>query len=180
MAAQKKAAGWSELKAHLIDVDKAELLALLKDLYGANKDTQKFLHARYGLGDVLAPYKATISQWINPRDVRMPYSVSKAKKAITDYKKAVGLPSDLAQLYVFYCEEVFVALERCGVEDEAFYDSLCVMFAQALAAIQKLAPAEQQPLLARMWEVRTQGNPLGWGVGDDFADAWETAGLPAM
>ena len=32
-------------------------------------------------------------------------SVAKAKKAISDYKKATGLPQGVAELSVFYCEE---------------------------------------------------------------------------
>jgi hypothetical protein len=40
-----------------------------------------------------------------------PVSVSKAKKAIAEYKKAIGQPQDLAQLSIFYCEEAFSFLE---------------------------------------------------------------------
>lgn len=122
------------------------------------------------------PYKETITQWINPSDLRKPLSVAKAKKAIDDYKKAVGEPQGLAELGVFYCEEVFVSLDRCLSEDESFYDSLCVMFAQALGYIQKL-PSKEQQYLDRMWQVRLKGNEIGWGVWDDFEQAWEAAGL---
>ena len=182
MATKKKTASWSDLKAHLVGMEKDQLLALVKDLYGASKETQQFLHARYAVGgsDVLEPYKATITQWINPGDVRKPLSVSKAKKAITDYKKAVGDPQGLAELGVFYCEQVFASLDLCTSEDESFYDSLCVMFAQALVHIQKLPQSDLSPYIERMWQVRLKGNEIGWGVWDDFEQAWETAGLPEM
>jgi hypothetical protein len=44
-------------------------------------------------GDVLEPYKTIIGRWLRP-DVykHQEYSVSKAKRPITDYKKAAGLP----------------------------------------------------------------------------------------
>lgn len=182
MATKKKTASWSDLKAHLVGMEKDQLLALVKDLYGASKETQQFLHARYAVGgsDVLEPYKATITQWINPGDVRKPLSVSKAKKAITDYKKAVGDPQGLAELGVFYCEQVFASLDLCTSEDESFYDSLCVMFAQALVHIQKLPQSDRSPYIERMWQVRLKGNEIGWGVWDDFEQAWKTAGLPEM
>lgn len=51
------------------------------------------------------------------------------------------------------------------------------MFAQALGYIQKLPSTEQQPYLDRMWQVRLKGNEIGWGVWDDFEQAWEVAGL---
>jgi len=41
---------WTDVKRQLADFDKAGLLALVQDLYAANKDNQEFLHARLGLG----------------------------------------------------------------------------------------------------------------------------------
>ena len=178
MTLKQKSPGWREVKSQLTGLDKVQLLALVSDIYIASKEAQSFLHTRYALGsDVLAPYKATITRWINPRDLNGQLSVSKAKKAIADYKKASGQLLGLAELGVFYCEEVFAFLDRCAVDEESFYDSLCVMFAQALAAIKKLPQAEQEPFIARMWEVRLKGNQVGWGVWDDFEQAWEGAGL---
>jgi len=70
------------------------------------KDNQTFLHARFGLGDdVLKPYKTTIDRWLWPDMFKnQDTSVSKAKKAISDYKKAIGQPEGLAELMVIYCE----------------------------------------------------------------------------
>lgn len=80
----KKKVGWSDLKAQLVGLEKTELLQLVKDLYSSSKDVQQFLHARYAMGggDVLAPYKDTITQWINPSDLRKPLSVSKGRCCI--------------------------------------------------------------------------------------------------
>ena len=79
-----------------------------------------FLHARFGLsGDPLEPYKDVISRWFNPPDFRSPISVRKAKKAISDYKAALGQPDGLAELTVFYCEQVFDFLAGCGIPGPA-------------------------------------------------------------
>jgi hypothetical protein len=65
--------------------------------------------------DQLKPYKATISKSICPDLMRgQPVSVSKAKKAISDYKKAIGQPKGLAELTIIYCEGAFNFLETCG------------------------------------------------------------------
>ncbi|MEJ7609008.1 MAG: hypothetical protein WKF37_22730, partial [Bryobacteraceae bacterium] len=72
----------------------------------ASKENQKFLHARFGLGtDVLKPYKETIERWLWP-DVlwNQDTSVAKAEQAISSYRNAVGQPSAVAELMVFYCE----------------------------------------------------------------------------
>src|SRR6266571_7868995 len=83
---------WSDIKEKLADFDRAGMLTLVQDMYGASKDNQAFLHARFGLGaDTLKPYKATIARWLWPDLSRgQDTSISKAKKAIADYKKAVG------------------------------------------------------------------------------------------
>ena len=54
------------------------------------------------------------------------------------------------------------------------------MFAQALGHIQKLPQGDRSPYIERMWQVRLKGNEIGWGVWDDFEQAWKTAGLPEM
>jgi hypothetical protein len=64
------------------------------------------LLSRFGLGeDVLETYKKTIDRWLWPEPFRnQDTSVSKAKQAISHYKKAVGDPVGLTELMVFYCE----------------------------------------------------------------------------
>ena len=100
---QKKSPSWADVKTILADVDRAGVLALLQDLYSSSKENQAFLHARFGLGsDPLLPYKTSISRWLWPDISRaQDTSISKAKKAISDYKKAVGRPDELAELMTF-------------------------------------------------------------------------------
>ena len=163
----KTTPSWSDVKTRLADFDRAGLLGLVQDLYAASKDNKTFLHARFGLGDdPLKPYKDVITQWINPPDYRKPQSVAKAKKAISDYKKALGQPEGVAELTVFYCEEVFDFLAGCGMDDEGFYDALVRMFEQALKGTATLP--EAQPLMARLDLVRQRCHNLGYGVGDDM------------
>src|SRR4051812_37429865 len=99
--------GWSNVKARLASFNRAELLALVQSPYASSWDNQAFLHARLDLGnDPIAPYKKTISRWIHPDvDKVQDYSITKAKKAISDYKKAIGLPEGMAELSIHFCEE---------------------------------------------------------------------------
>lgn len=63
-----RSAKWSDLKARLTDLDRAGLIALLRDLHAASRDNQVCLHARFGLvDDVLGPYKGTIDRWLRAR-----------------------------------------------------------------------------------------------------------------
>jgi hypothetical protein len=52
---------WSDVRAALLDFDRAGLRGLVQDLYTASKDNQAFLHARLGLGhDQLHPSKQVL------------------------------------------------------------------------------------------------------------------------
>ena len=123
---------WSDVKAKLALFDRAGLVGLLSDLHSLSRDNQAFLHARLGLGpDPLAPYKTTISRWICPDVIRgQVISVTKAKKAISDYRKAIGLSVGVAKLSVFYCESAARQLSECGMEDEGYFAALVRIIAR--------------------------------------------------
>lgn len=172
MATRKNTPSWSDVKAELADFDRAGLMGLVQDLYAASKDNQAFLHARFALGgDVLEPYKASIDRWLSP-DVfkNQDVSVSKAKKAIADYKKAVGQPQGLAELMVLYCERAASFSAEYGLQDESFLDPLVRMFEQALKTVATL-PEDQRPhLWARLDALRQVSHNIGYGVGDNMDD----------
>ncbi len=172
MATKKSTPNWIDVKTKLVDFDRAGLIGLVQDLYAASKDNQAFLHARFALGgNVLKPYKATIDRWLCP-DVfkNQDTSVSKAKKAISDYKKAIGLPEGLAELMVFYCERAAGFSNDVGLQYEGYFDALVRMFGQALKAIHALPAACRPALVARLDAVRHISHNFGYGVGDDMDD----------
>ncbi len=172
MGTKKSAPGWSDVKARLGDFDRAALVGLVQDLYAASKDNQAFLNARFALGgDVLKPYKATIDRWLWP-DVfkNQDTSVAKAKKAISDYKKAIGQPEGLAELMVFYCERAAGFSNDVGLQDEGYFDALVRMFGQALKTIDGLPQDCKPALMARLDAVRHISHNFGYGVGDDIDD----------
>lgn len=179
MAAKKNGPGWSDVKAQLADMDRANLIRLLQDMYAASKENQSFLHARYALGDeVLKPYKATIDRWLWPDFRRnQDFSVSKAKKAISDFKKAVGPSEGAVELMVFYCERSAGFSNEFGLQDEGYFDALVLMFKQALDAIQALPLENRQALLARLDAVRHTSHAFGYGVGDDMDRLLAKGGL---
>src|SRR3954453_20348383 len=154
MAAKPKKDGpsWSDVKARLAEFDRAGLLGLVQDLYAASKDNQAFLHTRFGLGgDVLDPYKAAIDRWLWPNVYRnQNFAVSKAKKAIADYKKASGRPEGLAELMIFFCERAAGFAREFGFQEETYMDALVRMFAQALKQVAALPDAQQEVMLDRL------------------------------
>jgi len=161
---------WTDVKAKLADFDRAALLGLIQSLYTAHKDNQTFLHSRFGLGeDVLEPYKKIIDRWLWPDVFRkQDTSVAQAKRAISDYKKAVGDPEGLAELMVFYCEQAAGFCSDIANDDEGYFNALVRMFEQALKLANALSVERRDHLVARLDRVRVISHKFGYGVGDDM------------
>jgi hypothetical protein len=90
-------------------------------------------------------------------------SVSKAKKAIADYKKAIGRPEGMAELSIFYCEEAFGFLESCSMEDESYFAALIRMYGRSLEFVSSLPTAKRATYLERLDKLRSRGSHVGWG-----------------
>lgn len=164
---------WEEVKAELTSFDRAALLAVLQDLYAAAEGNRAFLHARFGLGqNPLQPYKKIIDRWLWPDVFRgEETSVARAKRAISDYRKASGDPEGLAELMVYYCEQAAGFCRDVDHQDAAYCDALVRMFEQALRTTTDLAANSgviRDRLLGTLDHVRSICHGLGYGVGDDM------------
>lgn len=167
---QKKQPTWSDVKTRLTDFDRTGLLALVQDLYAASKNNRAFLHARFNLGDdALKPYKTTIARWLYPDVLRsQDISIAKAKKAISDYKKAIGQAEGLVELAVFYCEQATAFCNDYGLQDEGYFDATVRMFETALKTIAQLPETQRQTFWPRLDTVRRISHNFGYYVGDDM------------
>src|SRR5262249_598849 len=149
----------------------------VQDLYAASNANQAFLHARFGLGpDPLGPYKAAISRWINPDLMKnQTVSVSKAKKAIADYHKAIGRQEGLAELSIFFCEQAFSFVEGCSLTEEQYFVALIRMDDRSVNHVSSLPLAERRAYVERLGKLRSRAKQVGWGVEDELNDLWHAA-----
>lgn len=92
-------------------------------------------------------------------------SVSKAKKAISDYKKAVDQPEGLVELMVFYCEMATDFCDELGMQDEGYFGALVRMFEQAIKLAETLPHGQRDAFFARLDRVRLVCHNFGYGVG---------------
>ena len=123
--------------------------------------------------DVLEPYKKTIDRWLWPDPFRnQDTSVSKAKQAISHYKRAVGDAAGVAELMVFYCEQAAGYCQDIGYQEEGFFDALVRMFEQALKSATTLPADGRDSLIVRLNRVREISHAFGYGVGDDMDYLW--------
>lgn len=163
---------WIDVKQQLLDKEHKELVNIIKLLYQADKGNQTFLYTHLALDKhYLEPYKEKIERHVFPDILaREDYSVVKAKKAISDYKKALGKPADIAELEVFYCECAGDFLESICLEDENFFLALERMFERAVKSVLALPPKQQKKYGARLNHVYRLSDNWGWGVQDELTD----------
>ena len=114
-----------------------------------------------------SPHKAPTLRW---PDVfrRQETSVSKAKQAISDYKKALGDPEGLAELMVFYCERAAGFSKGVSHDDAGYFDALVRMFEQSLKITNTLAGNARRGLLTRLDRVRNISHEFGYDVGEEM------------
>lgn len=168
---------WSTVKAAVSRLDEVALLELIRDLYGLSPGNQQFVEARLGLQrDPLGPYKEIITECLYP-DVfsKQPIQISKAKKAIGEYRKAVpDVPGEL-ELMIHFVESGNRFTLEYGDIDEGFYDALLLMYDRAIKALKDL-PVPQQPAFRdRLEEIARSALGIGWGYGDGLCDAFYSA-----
>ena len=145
---------------------------MVSDLYYLSKENKAFLHARFAVGgDTLAPYKKTISACMYP-DVytNKPIEVSKAKKAISSYSKAVGDALGEAELMTFFVECGNKFTLDFGDIDEAFYAALNRMYRRAIDKVLSLPGEQRDEFQGRLEAIMTSSSNIGWGYHDTLCD----------
>ena len=167
---------WKETRSFLTEASHKDLLSLVGDLYALRKENQDFLHARFIKdGNTLTPYKKAIEKCISPAEPwKHPVKLSLARKAISDYRKAVGDPEGLAELMLFYAECGVRFTLEFGDIDEPFYNSVESVFSDGLKALNRCSPDVANKLLPRFENAVQSTDSMGWGFHDGLRDALES------
>jgi len=158
------------VKNRVASLDQKQLVQLARDLYGFSQENKHFFHARFAVGEEpLAPYKKTIAECMYPNVYRdKPIEISKAKRAISAYSKAVGDPSGEAELMTYFVECGNSFTVEFGDIDEEFYISLNLMYKRTIEKVLSL-PAEQRgEFRERLKEIMTSSCGIGWGYHDEL------------
>lgn len=163
---------WKAVKEALERVDRKGLLSLVQELYSLCSENQTFILTRYGLIDELRPYKETIRECVYPEGDQ-PIRLGEARKAIGQYKKAVGEPEGLLELAVYYVECGTDCTMEYGDIDEGFYESMESMLDHAAALLRRVEPEVRERYRPRFQALidKTLGK-IGWGYGDYLADVF--------
>jgi hypothetical protein len=168
---------WPAVRSAISGFDRAALLELIRDLYGLTESNQRFVDARLGLWRApLAHYKEVVAECMYPDVFRKrPIQISKAKKAISEYRKAARNARGEIELMVHFVECGNSFTLEYGDIDEGFYAALVHMYAKAIKAIKDLPDPEQPAFRDRLWELAKSADGIGWGYYDGLCDAFFSA-----
>ncbi len=168
---------WSDVKKALADYDRPALLGLIADLYASNPANKTFLHARFGASEeALKPYQKIIEESMFP-DVykNKPIQIAKAKKAITDYTRAVGDKKGILELMLCFVENGTSFTVNYGDMYEEFYLAIERMYDKALDLLLTMDDQIVAEYRDRFEEVVTSTSDIGWGFHDMLGELFNSA-----
>ena len=164
---------WSTTKSALLELDRSELIRLVGELYRRDRSNRDYLHTRFALAeDALKPYRATIEDCLYPNAERnWSLQVAKAKRAISDYKKAASNDKQgTIELMVYFVERGTQFSLDYQFMDERFVQALVGMYRRAVDELLELPEEDQERYWHRLRKVLSCAEPIGWGYNDALRD----------
>ena len=166
---------WSDIKKKVLTLDSNDLVNLVGELYRLTGTNQNFLNTRFGHG-VLKPYLDTIDGCMYPTANRLDVKVALAKRAISEYLKA--MPTDYggeAELKTYFIER---GTEFC-IDYAYFHEPLCQaflrMYISAIDTIQRLPLEEQGGFRQRLKVIATSVGEIDETFEDAFREQYENS-----
>lgn len=170
---RKTKPSWVDVKTKLVDFDHAGLIQLVADLYAAEKANQSFLHARFSIGgDPLEIYKKRIHKALFPNVLgrNSDVKITDAKKAISEYQKAIGLPGGMLELHLYFCEVAMDFSMDYGYASEGFFDAVYLQFKKTAEALGKVSEEQKEDALDRLYDLCHIASNVGYGLEGDMVD----------
>jgi hypothetical protein len=169
---------WSQIKSRLLSLEKQDLVNVIRDLYQLNTDNKVFLTTHLGFGDpetFMAPYKRTIQRVFNPERGFPSLTLSAARKALNDFKKASANQKAIADMMIYYVEQGVACTLNYGDIDAAFYSSLEGVFEDAIDLIKKMDSDELvEEFRPRLKRLVSSTSGIGWGFHDFLSDIYHS------
>ena len=161
------------LKKELKNLSQQETITLICSLYQSCPDAADILNAKFSGEDyiqgLLSDGKEKISKELSGRGMKVP-SLSKAKKAISDFKNVGASPQDILELKMHYVECLAHFGNLFGDMPESFYDSLESVYCDVVSGLNKLRSEELfAAFYPRLEKVISEVDGLGYGISDSLS-----------
>lgn len=164
--------GWASIRSAVNGNEKAQLMALVKDLYDLSPENRSFLEARFKPAAGVDAYKDAIDAALYP-DVyhNQVVQLAQGRKAIAQYRNASGDIEGTLELMTFYVERGTQFTVDFGDIDEAFYNSVEGMFRDVVDLLKDKGSELADRFVPRLAAVRDSAKGIGWGFYDGLYEA---------
>jgi len=162
-------AGWGAIKAKLKGLDVPELVALIRDLYEASPDNQRFLRGRLVPTSAdLEEYRGRVIDAVYPDPLsRNRVSIGEAERLIRHYRLSTRDESGAVDLMLALVEAGTEQAVDLGFGDgESYFASLERVLESVVEALPSLPVSAQSNLVQRLRQVAERSEPTGFGYGD--------------
>jgi len=168
----------NSLKSHLSNLNKSELIHLVKELANLRKENLVYLEAKFAepfeLPKVIQYYKEIIRDEFYPKRGESKMRLSVARKAISDFRKASKNEKAVIDLMIFYVETGTKFTNDYGDINEAFYTSMESMYWKVINLLNK---TEDTGLIEhfrpRLKAIVKNTEGIGWGYHNNLSDLYE-------
>jgi hypothetical protein len=161
---------WSAVERQLTDMDRPELIALLRDLFKSSDTARTFLAMRVLGGDggeTLEKYRKRVVGQFFPARGMGKLDLREARRSIREYQKSTADITGTIDLLLSYVEAGTEFTNSFGDINETFYRSLEAALGEMADLLRTPAGRPQygvfQPRLDRMLG---SASSIGWGYSD--------------
>lgn len=161
------------LKQHLKGLHEAALIEIILDLNKTFKDVQEYLQVKFtpeNTSEIYEKYKKLIKAEFFPARGYGKCRLSKAGKAISDFKKLKVHREQVFDLMIFYVEMGADYTNTYGDIDAEFYEKMEDMFENALMDIVDFGLQEQ--FISRCEAIVEETANIGWGFHDTLGEIY--------
>lgn len=161
---------WTIVERQLTDMDKPELIELLRDLFKSSDTARTFLAMRVLGGDggeTLEKYRKRVVGQFFPARGMGKLDLREARRSIREYQKSTADLAGTIDLLLSYVEAGTQFTNSFGDIDEGFYNSLESALSDLADLLRTPAGRPFYPRFqSRLAQVGRATYGIGWGYGD--------------
>ncbi len=159
------------IEKYLQQFTKEQLIEQINELHKKYKEVKDYYSFCMNPDEkkTVEKYKAIIYESFYPKR-GFKLSLSKARKAISDFKKLSPSPAHVADAMVYFVECGVLFTNDFGDIDESFYNSMEGMFENACVFIRK--NNLENLFKERCKKLMEDSSDIGWGFHDFLSDAY--------
>jgi len=174
----KTTSEWSEVKIKLEKKNHKDLMKLIKALYDRSKNNKNFIKASISDGqESIQTFKHVITDaiYLDTNDQNCEIEFSKARKAISDFKKANGDAKCVLDLMIHYVEVGTDQTNGICIDYGEYYDSLESMFSSIIKRLTSQDKKYANYFRLRLEAVINNSTKAGYGYGETIKEMFYKA-----